>query len=236
MYPDPVNDADPRLSGILLAHASLGAILNLADSARTGGPRRATGLLALGLIIPATGELLATGPLGLLRHRTHPRVAGVPVAVLLGWYCAINGSLSVAEGALDTLPLDETTRKKLLPFGAALVGTSLDLVLDPAGLDAGLWEWNGDGAYAREIEGANGRAGVPPVNYMGWLFLVAGVVFVYGRLFGQRRTVGRLPALLLLPYYLAAAAWALRRRRFRYLLYSATFPIAVAASLQRTDR
>ncbi|CAA9466847.1 MAG: hypothetical protein AVDCRST_MAG02-3204 [uncultured Rubrobacteraceae bacterium] len=36
--------------------------------------------------------------------------------------------------------------------------------------------------------------------------------------------------------HLAAAAWALRRRRFRYLLYSATFPVAVAAWLRRPDR
>jgi uncharacterized membrane protein len=54
-----------------------------------------------------------------------------------------------------------------VPIIAALVGVVLDLILDPAGLDLGLWEWNVDGAYASEIRGANGRAGVPFVNYLG---------------------------------------------------------------------
>ncbi len=227
-----MEDAPPRLSKLSLALGVLGAALNLTDAIRTRGPRRATVLLALGVGLPAAGEVLATGPLGLLRHRTRPRVAGVPVAILLGWYCATNGSLSVAENALAQLPLDEATRERFLPFGAALVGVSLDLILDPAGLDSGLWEWHGDGAYAREVQGANGHRGVPLVNYAGWLLLVAGVVSLYGRLSGERRPASRLPALLLLPYYLAAAAWAVRGRRFRYLLYSSPFPAALYAGLK----
>lgn len=231
-----MEDAPSRLSKLSLALGVLGAALNLAVAVRTRGPRRAAVLLALGVGLPAAGEVLATGPLGLLRHRTRPRVAGVPVAVLLGWYCAISGSLSVAENALDHLPLEEADRERFLPFGAALVGASLDLILDPAGLDIGLWEWNGDGAYAREVEGANGRRGVPLVNYAGWLLLVAGVVSVHRRLFEGRPPAGRLPALLLLPYYLAAAAWAIKRRRFRYLIYSAPFPGAFVLSLWRPNR
>ncbi|MEJ7842746.1 MAG: carotenoid biosynthesis protein [Rubrobacter sp.] len=227
-----MEDAPPRFSKLSLALGVLGAVLNLTDAIRTRGPRRATVLLALGVGLPAAGEVLATGPLGLLRHRTRPRVAGVPVAILLGWYCATNGSLSVAENALAQLPLKQPARERLLPFGAALVGVSLDLILDPAGLDSGLWEWHGDGAYAREVQGANGHRGVPLVNYAGWLLLVAGVVSLYGRLSGERRPAGRLPALLLLPYYLAAAAWAVRGRRFRYLLYSSPFPAALYAGLK----
>lgn len=231
-----MEDADPRLSRLVLAHAALGAGLGLISSVQTRGPRRAAVLLALGVGLPAAGELLATGPLGLLRHRTRPRILGVPISILLGWFCAISGSLSVAENTLNAMPLDEDTRQKLLPLGAALVGASLDLVLDPAGLDAGLWEWNGDGAYAREVEGANGHRGVPLVNYAGWIILVAGVVSVYGRLSGERSTAGRLPAVLLLPYYLAAIAWAVRRRRFRYLLYSGPFPAALILSLRGSNR
>lgn len=231
-----MDDVDPRLSKLLLAHAAAGAGLNLASSVRHRGLRRSAALFALGTGLPAVGELLATGPLGLLRHRTRPRVAGVPLTVLLGWYCAVNGSLSVAEDALDALPLNAARRERLLPLGAALVGTSLDLVLDPAGLDAGLWEWTGDGAYARKVEGPNGRRGVPLVNYAGWLLLVAGVVSIRGRLFEGRRPAGRLPALLLLPYYFAAVAWAVKRRRFRYLVYSAPFPLSFVLSLWRSAR
>ena len=42
-----------------------------------------------------------------------------------------------------------------------------------------------------------------------------------------------IPALLLLPYYLAAVGWAVKWRRFRYLLYSAPFPVALYAALQK---
>ncbi len=229
-----MDDADPRLSKTVSALAALGAGLNLAASIRARGLRRSLALLALGCGLPAAGELLATGPLGLLRHRTRPQVAGVPVAVVLGWYVAIHGSLTLAERVLTRLPLEEATRSKALPPLAALLGTSLDLALDPAGLDAGLWEWGRDGAYAREVEGANGRRGVPLVNYLGWLALVAGAASVYGRAYGRERDSGggRLPVLTLVPPYLAAAAWAVRRRRPKYLLYSAPFAVALYAGLK----
>lgn len=227
-----MSDADPRLSKFILAHAALGTTLNLADAVWTGGPRRAAGLFALGAGLPAVGELLATGPFGLLRHRTRPRIAGVPVAILLGWYCVIRGSYALAGRVLDRLPLGDAARRRALPPAAALIGASLDLILDPAGLDVGLWEWKDDGAYASGVAGANGRRGVPLINYTGWLALVAGVVSVYGRLFGERRPTGRLPALLLLPYYLTAVVWAVRSRRFWYLLYSSPFAVALYAGLK----
>ena len=235
MYSGCVDDANPGLSKILLAGATLGAGLNLAASIRTRGVRRSIVLLALGSGLPAAGELLATGPLALLRHRTQPRVAHVPVAIVLGWYAAIHGSLTIAERILRRLSLDEAARSRALPPLAALVGTSLDLALDPAGLDSGLWQWNADGTYAREVEGPNGRRGVPLVNYLGWLALVGGTASAYERTRGQEsgRQGGRMPVLLLLPPYLAAVAWAVRRRRPRYLLYSALFPFALYAGLKK---
>ncbi len=229
-----VNDADRRTSNIALALTTLGAGLNLASSVRTRSVRRSLLLLALGTGLPTAGELLATGPLGLLRHRTRPRIAGAPVAVVLGWFGAFHGSLTLAARMLSGLPLSEGSKGRALPPLAALVGTSLDLALDPAGLDAGLWEWNADGAYAPEVEGANGRRGVPLVNYLGWLALVGGASLVYERACGEQRDQegGRLPGLLLLPYYLGAVAWAVRRRRPRYLLYSLPFPVALYAGLK----
>lgn len=230
-----MDDADPRLSRLALAYAVLGTAANLTSSIRRRGVSRALVLFALATGLPAVGELLATGPLGLLRHRTRPRPAGVPVAILLGWYCAIAGSLAVAERALDRVSLDDAGRRKVLPPAAALVGTSLDLALDPVGLDAGLWEWNVDGVYAADVEGPNGRRGVPLVNYLGWIALVWIVVYLEGRVFGREacRNSGRLPVLVLLPYYLAAVAWTARRRRFRRLLYSAAFPGALISGTAR---
>ena len=227
-----VNDAEPKLSKLILVHAVLSAGLHLASSVRTRGVRRSAVFLALGAGPPAIGELLATGPLKLLRHRTRPRVAGVPIAVLLGWYGVIHGSFAVARRVLDRLSLGESTQRKALPPVAALVGVSLDLILDPAGLDAGLWEWRSDGIYAPEIQGANGYSGVPIINYLGWTVLVAGVVTVYGLVCEHEDEGGTLPAILLMPYYLAAVAWTLRRRKLRYVLYSAPFPVALYAGLQ----
>lgn len=230
-----MNDADHKLSKIILAHATLSAAVSFASSVRTRGLRRSTVFLALGVGLPAIGELLATGPLKLLRHRTRPRVAGVPLGVLLGGYCVINGSLTASERVLARLPMREGRQQASLPITAALVGTSLDLVLDPCGLDVGLWEWHSSGLYAADVEGSNGRRGVPLVNYLGWISLVSSVVYVYERCSGDGdQAIGsRVPGLLLLPYYLVAVAWAARERRFRYLLYSALFPAALYAALEK---
>jgi hypothetical protein len=129
----------------------------------------------------------------------------------------------------------EDSKGAILPPLAALIGASLDLALDPAGLDAGLWEWKRDGTYAPEVEGPNGRRGVPLVNYLGWLALVGGAVLAYGRVHGPARSPdgGRLPVLLLVPPYLAALAWAVGRRNPKYLLYSALFPLALYAGLKK---
>lgn len=234
MYSGSVDDVEPGLSKIILTHAALGAGLNLADAIRTRGVRRSVVLLALGAGLPAVGELIATGSLGLLRHRTQPRTAGVPVAIVLGWYGAVHGSFTLAERVLSRLPLDEAARSKALPPLAALLGTSLDLALDPAGLEAGLWEWKADGTYAQEVEGPNGRTGVPLVNYLGWFALVGGAASVYGRACRREGDPegGRLPGLLLLLPYLTALLWAVGRRRPGYLLYSAPFPVALYVDLR----
>lgn len=224
---------DSKLSKLILLHAVLSAGLNLAASVRARGLRRTALLLVLGAGVPAAGELLATGPLGLLRHRTRPRVAGVPVAVVLGWYVVIQGSFAVARRVLERPSPDGRTSRATLPPVAALIGVSLDLILDPAGLDAGLWEWSRDGSYAPEIEGANGRGGVPIINYLGWAALVGGVTYLYGLAGEHESEGGTLPAILLLPYYLAGVGWALRRRKLRYLLYSAPFPVALYAALEK---
>lgn len=231
-----VKDVDRKTSNIILAHAALSAGLHLAASARTRGVRCAAVFFALGAGLPAVGEALATGPLGLLRHRTRPRIAGAPIGVLLGWYGVIHGSFTVAERVLARLPLSRATRRRALPAGAALVGTGLDLILDPFGLDAGLWEWNADGAYASGLRGANGHWGVPLINYLGWLTLVAGVVFAYGKLCTDEEpaNTNRLPQLLLLPYYAAPLAWSAKKRKLRYALYSLPFAVALYTALKES--
>ena len=216
---------------MVLLCAALGAGLHLAASIRARGLRRSALLFALGTGLPAAGELLATGPLKLLRHRLRYRLAGVPLAILLGWYAAIHGSLVVARRVAERARPGKDAGKTV-PVLAALVGVSLDLILDPAGLDLGLWEWNRDGAYAGEVMGPNGHGGVPLVNYLGWASLVGGAAYVYGSAC-EDGAEDRLPALLLLPLYLAAVGWAIERRKYGYLILSAPFPVALYAASEK---
>src|SRR5687767_9023254 len=92
-----LNDANHWLSKPILIYTAVSAGLNLASSVRTRGIRRSVYFFALGTGLPAVGELLATGPLKLLRHRMRYRIAGVPLGILLGWYGVIHGSFVVAE-------------------------------------------------------------------------------------------------------------------------------------------
>ena len=87
-----------------------------------------------------------------------------------------------------------------------MVGIGLDLIWTPPASTPGSGS-NADGAYAAEIEGANGNSGVPLINYLGWAALVGGVVYVY-ELGHEDEEMEPLPAMLLLPYYLAAVGWA----------------------------
>ena len=229
----PLDDVGPRFSKLILFCAALNAGLHLAASIRTRGLRRSALFFVLGTGLPAAGELLATGPLKLLRHRVRYRIAGVPLAILLGWYAVIHGSFVIARRVSERLHRGEDTKRVTVSVLAALIGVGLDLILDPAGLDIGLWEWNVDGAYAGEVVGPNGHRGVPLVNYLGWISLVGGVTCVYGPA-GEDEADIRLPALLLLPYYLAAVGWALKRRKFGYLLLSAPFPVTLYAALENS--
>ena len=222
----------PRLSRWILFCAALSAGLQLAASIRAHGLRRSALFLVLGTGLPAAGELIATGPLGLLRHRLRYRLAGVPLAILLGWYVVIHGSYVIAGRVAERTRLGEDTKRVTVPALAVVVGVGLDLILDPAGLDAGLWEWNVDGVYAADVVGPNGHRGVPLVNYLGWISLVGGATYVYGPGRGEKAG-SRIPALLLLSCYLAAVGWAFRRRKFGYLLPSAPFPFALYAAIEK---
>jgi hypothetical protein len=227
-----LNDVGPRLSRVILLCSALNAGLHLAASIRARGLRRSALFFVLGTGLPAAGEFLATGSPKLLRHRVRYRVAGVPLAILLSWYAVIHGSYAIATRVSERTPLGEDTKMVTVPALAAIVGVGLDLILDPAGLDIGLWEWNVDGVYAGEVVGPNGHRGVPLVNFLGWISLIGSVTYVYGP--GREDRAGnRLPALLLLPYYLAAVGWALKRRKFGYLLLSAPFPVALYAAIEK---
>ena len=100
-----------------------------------------------------------------------PQIGGVPLAVALGWYNIGYNAYCVAEHLLAG------KGDRVLAPAAALVATDLDLLLDPCGLDLGLWEWSRSGPYAAEVEGPNGSHGIPAFNFAGWI----GLSYIYSR-------------------------------------------------------
>lgn len=231
---------DHRVSKVVTAHAIVMAGVSAVHSLRARGLRRTLVLATLGNAIPVVGEHLAVNVLALLRHRTEPQIKGVPLAVVLGWYNVAYGTLAVMESIMNRADSnkDQRSRRTLSPLGTVLVATSLDLLVDPAGLDLGLWEWSRDGA-------PNGKHGVPVLNFVGWLGLITSVTLGYQHLDPDDEIVrplrsgvagspeaGRTAAFLLLPYYLPAVVWALKRRRPKYLLYSAPFSVALWTALR----
>jgi uncharacterized membrane protein len=221
------------LSRALTAHSLLVAGLGTAHSLRTRGLRRTLLFAALGSGIPILGELLAVRVLKVLRHHVRPQALGVPLAIALGWYNVGYGTFTVMESILSRSSLRVGEKNRALVPATALAATSLDLLLDPCGLELGLWEWSVDGLYASDVQGPNGKRGVPLLNFAGWLSLISGVTLAYQRLAPERAAgwkTGRGAALLLLSYYLSAAAWTLKQRRPKQLIHSAPFAVALWAS------
>lgn len=234
---------DPRLLRAATAQSVVTFGLTLAHSLQARGPGRTALLAALGVGLPTLAELGAIRGAKVLRHHTRPQVAGVPLFVALSWYNAVYAVYAMLEKVVADARHGPDLRRGL-PIATAAVATSLDLLTDPFGLDAGMWEWRDGGPYATEIEGPNGRNGVPVGNYLAWIALAAAVTALYRRYAGDEPLdrpdpwaagsleAGRTAALLIVPGYLGAALWALRERRPRYLAYSALFPLAAALALR----
>lgn len=227
----------------MTAGALAGTALTLAQSLRARGGRRTVLFAALGMGLPVAAEYTAVNVARMIRHHSRPQVRGVPLAAV-AWYNIGYASYALIEALLAGSYMSSAARRWVGPMGTALVATSLDLIFDPFGLDLGLWEWRDGGAYAREIVGPNGKAGIPLANFAGWVALTGGIALGYEWLAGAsigsassaRTSAGREAALLLSPYYLAPAGWALLQRGPRYLVASALFPAALVAASLRQPR
>ncbi len=237
---------DPRLSKVVTAHSSIVAALSVIHSLRTRGLRRTLLFAVLGNAIPILGELLTVRVLRMLRHHVRPQVKGVPLAIALGWYNVGYATLALVKGIIyDGADPHQGRESLVLASATALAATSFDLLLDPFGLELGLWEWSEDGLYASEVEGPNCKRGIPLLNFVGWLALTTGVTLAYKHLETGRNPADtpdpedsggpgtqRAAALLLLSYYLPAAVWALKRGKRKYLLYSTPFATTLWATLR----
>jgi hypothetical protein len=225
--------------------ALLTASLTAAESVRTRGVQRTALFAAVGLGLPALAEGYAVTLRHELRHHMQPQLQGAPLNALLGWYTITSAVFSVLESLGSRHGLPRRVQRWVLPPSTAAVATSLDLLLDGMGLDLGLWEWRQGGPYAPEVVGPNGQRGIPVSNFVGWLALTGGVTGGYLLLepcLGAAptpqapATAGRTAALVLVPYYLASAGWALGRRRPHSLLYSALCPLILADALTARGR
>jgi uncharacterized membrane protein len=221
------------------------AALSIVHSLRTQGLRRTLLFAALGNAIPILGELLAIHVLKVIRHHIQPQTRGVPLAIALGWYNVGYGILAIVKGTIGNAADPQGRKSLALASATALAATNLDLLLDPLGLESGLWEWSEDGPYASEVMGPNGKRGVPLLNFAGWFALTTGVTLAYQRLQITGKVADapdpedsdgpwaeRAAAILLLSYYLPAALWALKHGRRKYLLYSAPFATTLCAALK----
>jgi hypothetical protein len=200
-------ELDRRISKVITTQSVLGTDSSLAHSLWTRGFRRTSFFSTLGHGIPLLGEYSAVNVVDVLRHHTEPQVKGVPLPIALNWYNLGYGTFVMMEYVLNRTQLDTGGRIRPLWLETALVATSLDLLVDPSGQEIGLWESNSDGAYTTELEGPNGRHGVPLLDFAGWLGSAAGVTLAY-------RVSNLVITVLVMPsrQQLAARKWGVQRR------------------------
>ena len=179
-FDDPVPSAVPV---VFLAALALPSYIALV---RWLGPARGIALLFLLSLLPLAveGYAVATGiPYGGFTYSADLgyRAFGlVPWTVAFAYLPMLLGAVTLAGTAAGT------SWTRLVPAGV-LVLLLVDLVIDPAGVHAGLWVWTDGGAYY----------GVPTSNFAGWV--LTGTVYVaLFRLIADDRAIPRTVAASLL--------------------------------------
>lgn len=143
--------------------APLAAALALHQAARALGLARA--LVELGALA-AYGYALERVAIAVFRSHVYGDAwalapGGVPVAVAVVWAAVLSSAMAVAGRRGRAGPLDRAAT-------AALVGITLDLLMEPVAVRRGLWHWTPPGAWL----------GVPVGNFVGWGVIVG--VYTYG--------------------------------------------------------
>jgi uncharacterized membrane protein len=232
----------PALCSPSTAAAAAVSTLAFIHSIATRRARRSLLFAALGGGVGAVAEYLAVNVTEVVRHHSRPQVLGVPIAALLSWFAITYAAYASIERVLGPIQPGTGRRHQLAhSLATAAVATSLDLLLDPYGLEQGLWEWNIPGSYALDVVGPNTRRGVPWANFAAWLALTAAISRLYALIDSaeptrKRRSPGDWGPFLLLAYYAPAALWAIRNRRPRLLLYAAPIPLTLALGTRRPGR
>src|SRR5262249_57803561 len=114
-----------------------------------------------------------------------PPPAGVPLAVAVTWAAIIPSAMALAARLARPTPIHRA-------LVAALLGISLDLLMEPVAVARGLWAWTPPGPWL----------GVPVGNFVG-LAVIVGAYTLGAERFAVR---GSLPSPALRPAALAVAS------------------------------
>jgi len=202
---------------------------------------RRTALFALpAMAVPFLGEVLGTRVLKVVGYPIRPKLLGVPLSIILGWYKAIHTSYTIAVVAVGA------SSASRLAAGTAVAATALDLAIDPMAVDSGLWFWHRGGRYAPGVQGVNGAGGIPIGNFVVWFILCFASVWGYLRLVyhgrppSSTRGIERHRAATVLAYlalYAPGVRWAIQARQWQPLLVSAPPVLGlVISSLVRSSK
>jgi hypothetical protein len=143
--------------------APLALGLALHQAWRALGPARALGEL---LALAVYGYALERAAIAVFRSHDYGQSwasapGGVPLAVAGVWAAVLAAAMAVASQQREWGPL----RRAAV---AALLGISLDLLMEPVAVRRGLWRWTPPGAWL----------GVPMGNFVGWGVIVG--VYAFG--------------------------------------------------------
>lgn len=213
------NRTPPHPTSLNSSSALTVAALALGQSLLIRGPSRNLRVFVTAIVTASVGEILIIQVARALRHHTHPQLAEVPLTIPISWYASVAPAYNLAQAAVGH------HGATAVAVVTALLATAPDLANDPWGLDSGFWEWQEGGPYMADIVGANGKAGIPLWNYVGWLVISASVARLaeVDRPPTEINAARRWRTLLLLAYWLLGIPglmWAVRERRWWLLMTS----------------
>jgi len=131
----------------------------LAHALLTWSPAETAIVFAGSVLLALPGEAVVVRA-GLLEHHTGPKVAGVPLPILVAWPAVVYAFVR-ASGALTGGPT-------AIVFAAG-AATLFDAVVDPIGVRRGEW------SYPESAFSEPRFRGVPWWNFAGWFLLVGAV-------------------------------------------------------------
>lgn len=178
--------------------APLAAALAFHHARRALGATRAAGellaLVAYGFALEAVAMAVFASHVYDASWRIAPR--GVPLAVAVVWAAVITSAMAVAGRREEDAPGGRAVT-------AALVAITLDLMIEPVAVRAGLWRWTPPGPWLE----------VPIGNFVGWGVIVGAYAYGAARWAGTGALAiqaGRriaLAAACILALVLVGAAW-----------------------------